>query len=52
MMLNLPSSLGYTPSKTWVAYIRKDVNKLSDVFIYIDYICSIGWCDASFWHSV
>ena len=43
--LNLPSGKDYIQSYPWVSKVRKDGNVVSKVFIYVDGVRSLGWCN-------
>ena len=50
--LNLPSGGDYTPSYPWVSKVSKIVNVVIEVFIYVDDMRSMGWCNRDCWNSV
>ena len=43
--LDLPSGESYTSSDPLVSKVRKDGNVASELFIYVDDVRSLGWCD-------
>ena len=48
--LNLPSGKDYVPSHPWVSKVSKDVNVANKVFIYVDEVSSLIWCDRECWN--
>ena len=48
--LNLPLGGNYTLSNTWVSKFRKDGNVAREVFIYVDDVRSLEWCDRVCWN--
>ena len=49
--LDLPSGESYTSSDPLVSKVRKDGNVASELFIYVDDVRSLGWCDWDCWNT-
>ena len=43
--MNLPSYKDYVTPYPWVSKVRKDGIVMSKVFIYLDGLRLLGWCD-------
>ena len=41
----------YIPSNAWVSKVSKDGNVASEVFMYLDDVWLLGWCDRECWNA-
>ena len=51
MRLKLPLGKYYVPSEPWVNKVRKGGNVEIKVFIYLDDVRLLGWCNRRCWNS-
>ena len=50
VILNLTSGKEYVPSEPWVSKVKKYGNVESDIFINVDYLRSLVWCNRECWN--
>ena len=51
MRLNLPLGGDYIPSDPCVSNVSKDGSMAREVFIYVDDVRSLGWCNRDCWNA-